>query len=85
MSSIKLKGKVLLLSLHTARGQMTNCPPLPLLGVTDWSIAQLLTDHWLVCRGIASSKNSQASQPTANNSKPSSNLSSKTFNDNLQK
>ena len=32
--------------------------------VTEWSNAQLLTDHWLVCREIASSTNSHASQPT---------------------
>ena len=54
-------------------------------GVTDWSIAQLLTDHWLVCGEIASNKNSHVSQPTANNSEPSSNLSDKTFKDMLQK
>ena len=53
--------------------------------VTDWSIAQLLTDNWLVCGEIASNKNSHASQPTANNSEPSSNLSNKTFKDILQK
>ena len=40
----------------------------PRNGVTDWSIAQLLTDHWLVCGEIASNKNSHASQTTANNS-----------------
>ena len=57
----------------------------PRNGVTDWSIAQLLTDHWLVCGEIASNKNSHASQPTANNSEPSSNLSNKTFKDILQK
>ena len=56
----------------------------PRKGVTDWSIAQLLTDNWLVCGEIASNKNSHASQPTANNSEPSSNLSNKTFKDNLQ-
>ena len=33
----------------------------------------------------ASNKNSHASQPTANNSEPSSNLSNKTFKDTLQK
>ena len=53
--------------------------------VTDWSIAQLLTDHWLVCGEIASNKNSHASQTTANNSEPSSNLSNKTFKDILQR
>ena len=53
--------------------------------VTDWSIAQLLTDHWLVCREIASNKNSHVSQPTVNNGEPSSNLSDKTFKDFLQK
>ena len=53
--------------------------------VTDWSIAQLLTDHWLVCGAIANNKNSHASQTTANNSKPSSNLSNITFKDILQK
>ena len=53
--------------------------------VTDWSVAQLLTDHWLVCGEIASHKNRHASQPTANNSEPSSNLSNKTFKDILQK
>ena len=57
----------------------------PWNGVTDWSIAQLLTDHWLVCGEIASNKNSHTSQPTANNSEPSSNLSDKTFKDILQK
>ena len=57
----------------------------PRNGVTDWSIAQLLTDNWLVCGEIASNKNSHASQPTANNSEPSSNLSNKTFKDILQK
>ena len=57
----------------------------PRNGVTDWSIAQLLTDHWLVCGEIASNKNSHASQATANNSEPSSNLSNKTFKDILQK
>ena len=40
----------------------------PRNGVTDWSITQLLTDHWLVCGEIASNKNSHASQTTANNS-----------------
>ena len=25
-------------------------------GVTDWSILQLLTDHWLVSGGVAGSK-----------------------------
>ena len=39
----------------------------------------------LVCREIASTKYSHASQPTANNSEPSSNLSNKTFKDILQK
>ena len=34
----------------------------PRNGVTDWSIAQMLTDHWLVCGEIASNKNSHASQ-----------------------
>ena len=29
----------------------------PKNGVTDWSILQLLTDHWLVCGGDASDKN----------------------------
>ena len=57
----------------------------PRNGVTDWSIAQLLTDHWLVCGEIASNKNSHASQTTANNSEPSSNLSNKTFKDILQR
>ena len=57
----------------------------PRNGVTDWSIAQLLTDNWLVCGEIASNKNSHASQPTANNSEPSSNLSNKTFKDILQR
>ena len=57
----------------------------PRNGVTDWSIAQLLTDNWLVCGEIASNKNSHASQPTANNSEPSSNLRNKTFKDILQK
>ena len=47
--------------------------------VTDWSIAQLLTDHWLVCGETASNKNSHTSQTTANNSEPSSNLSKKKF------
>ena len=53
--------------------------------VIDWSIAQLLTDHWLVRGEIAGNKNSHASQPTENNSKPISNLSHKTFTDILQK
>ena len=53
-------------------------------GVTDWSIAWLLTDHWLVCGEIASNKNSHVSQPTANNGEPSSNLSDNTFKDILQ-
>ena len=53
--------------------------------VTDWSIAQLLTDNWLVCGKISSNKKSHASQPTANNSKPSGNLSNKTFKDILRK
>ena len=57
----------------------------PRNGVTDWSIAQLLTDHWLVCGEIASNKNSHVSQTTANNSEPSSNLSNKTFKDILQR
>ena len=52
--------------------------------VTNWSIAQLLTDNWLVCGEIASNKNSHASQPTANNCEPSSNPSNKTFKDILQ-
>ena len=51
----------------------------------DWSIAQVLTDHWLVCGEIATNKNSHASQPIANNNEPSSNLSNKTFKDILQK
>ena len=54
-------------------------------GVTDWSIAQVLTDHWLVCGEIATNKNSHASQPIANNNETSSNLSNKTFKDILQK
>ena len=57
----------------------------PRNGVTDWSIAQLLTDHWLVCGEIASNKNSHASQTTANNSESSSNLSNKTLKDIVQK
>ena len=57
----------------------------PRNGVSDWSIAQLLTDHWLVCGEIASNKNSHASQTTANNIEPSSNLSNKTLKDILQK
>ena len=57
----------------------------PRNGVPDWSIAQLLTDNWLVCGKIASNKNSHASQPTPKNSEPSSNLSNKTFKDILQK
>ena len=57
----------------------------PRNGVTDWSIAQLLTDHWLVCGEIASNKDSHASQTTANNNEPSSNLSNKTFKDILQR
>ena len=57
----------------------------PRNGVTDWSIAQLLTDHWLVCGEIASNKDSHASQATANNNEPSSNLSNKTFKDILQR
>ena len=56
----------------------------PRNGVTDWAIALLLTDNWLVSGEIASNKNSHASQPTANNSEPSSNLSYKTFKDMLQ-
>ena len=48
-------------------------------------IAQLLTDHWLVCGEIASNKNSHASQTTVNISEQSSNLSNKTFKDILQK
>ena len=39
----------------------------------------------MVCGEIASNKNSHASQLTANNSEPSSNLSNKTFKDILQK
>ena len=39
----------------------------PRNGVTDWSILQLLTDHWLVCGWDARDKNSHASQLTANN------------------
>ena len=65
------------------RSKQTLCQPRN--RVTDWSIAQQLTDHWLVCGEIASNKNSHASQPTANNSEPSSNLSNKTFKDILQK
>ena len=34
----------------------------PRNGVTDWSIAQLLTGNWLVCGEIASNKNSHAWQ-----------------------
>ena len=52
----------------------------PRNGVTDWSIAQLLTDNWLVCV----ERNSHASHPAANYSEPSSNLSNKTFKDILQ-
>ena len=51
----------------------------PRNGVTDWSIAQMLTDHWLVCGEIASNKNSHASQPTANDSEPRGYLRNKTF------
>ena len=51
----------------------------PRNGVIDWSIAQLLTDNWLVCGEIASNRNSHASQPTANYSEPNSNLTNKTF------
>ena len=65
------------------RSKQTLCQPRN--RVTDWSIAQLLTDHWLVCGEIASNKNSHVSQPTANNSEPSSNLSNKTFKVILQK
>ena len=57
----------------------------PRSGVTDWSIALVLTDHWLVCGEIATNKNSHASQLIANNNEPSSNLSNKTFKDVLQK
>ena len=57
----------------------------PRNGIADWSIGQLLTDHWLVCGEIASNKNSHASQTTANNSEPCSNLNTKTFKDILQK
>ena len=57
----------------------------PRNGVTDWSIAQLLTEHWLVRCEIASNKNSHASQTTANNSQRSSNLNNKTFTDIVQK
>ena len=57
----------------------------PQKGVTDWSIVQLLTDNWLVCGEIVSSKNSHASQPSTNNSEPSSNLSNKIFKDILRK
>ena len=57
----------------------------PRNGVTDWSIAQLLTENWLVCGEVASNKNSHASQPTVNNSKQSSDLSNQTFKDILQK
>ena len=46
---------------------------------TDWSIALLVRGE------IARNKNRHASQPTANNSEPSSNLSNKTFKDILQK
>ena len=46
----------------------------PRNGVTDWSILQLLTDHWLVCGGDARDKNSHASQLTANNYETSGNI-----------
>ena len=39
----------------------------------------------MVCGEIASNKNSHASQTTANNTEPSSNLSNETFKDILQK
>ena len=39
----------------------------------------------MVCGEIASNKNSHASQPTANNSEPNSNLSNRTLKDILQK
>ena len=45
----------------------------------------MLTDHWLVFGEIASNKNSHASQTTANNIEPSSNLSNKTLKDILLK
>ena len=41
----------------------------PRNGVTDWSIAQPLTDHWLICGEIVNNKKSHASQPTANQAK----------------
>ena len=65
------------------RSKQTLCQPRN--RVTDWSIAQQLADHWLVCGEIASNKNSHVSQPTASNSEPSSNLSNKTFKDILLK
>ena len=39
----------------------------------------------MICGEIASNKNSHASQPSANNCEPSSNLSNKTFKDIFQK
>ena len=55
----------------------------PRNGVTDWSI---LTDHWPVCGGDASDKNSHPSQLTANNYEASGNpLQTKTFKDILRK
>ena len=45
----------------------------------EWDLPPRLTGK------IASNKNSHASQPTANNSEPSSNLSNKTFKDILHK
>ena len=58
----------------------------PRNGVTDWSVLQLLTDHWLVCGWDASDKNSHASQLTTNNFQPNGNrLLSTTFKDILQK
>ena len=59
----------------------------PRNGVTDWSIWQLLTDHWLIFGGDASDKNSHASsQLTTNNYEPGRNrLQTKTFKAILRK
>ena len=63
------------------RGEKTDCGLFcikqtfhqPRNRVTNWSILLLLTDHWVVCGGDASNKNSHASQLTTNNYKLSGN------------
>ena len=58
----------------------------PRNGEADWSVLQLLTDHWLVCGGDASDKDSHASQLTTSNYAPSGNrLLTTTLKDILQK